>query len=360
MSPLPSTCRGVALVECLVAMLLVALAAVGLGLLQQRMRDSADAARQQGEANRLALAKLDEWGGITPADGVLTWHTLRDGEDSPDITSNARYRRRWTVQPDAQDRFRRVQVDVEWRDPRGEARVARLMSLVARQDPRDRAALVLPPPPDRAVRRAAAHPAGVPIDAIRWQARQGRRASALTWPGARRGWILFDELDGAPAWHCDEAPHPELDLAQACERLGARWLEGYLLTSARPDDLRPMLEQPRGHDDTASADCVLETTPFDPPIADGLSPRLALRYRCLVPIDDAANAAWTGRVIWQGMAPGQHACRYLQSDDATTTAADGTYTQVSGSLRHRNFLLMDTADCPEGTTAHPSSTRSDP
>src|SRR5574337_514550 len=79
--------RGFALLEALIAALLVAAGAIGLVWLQGELRYHADAARQRTEAARLAQAEIERlraFVAVSAGAGTPAWSAISD--DSFDVT----------------------------------------------------------------------------------------------------------------------------------------------------------------------------------------------------------------------------------------------------------------------------------
>lgn len=351
--------RGFGLVEVLVALALLALAALALGLLQARLHESADAARQRTEATRHAQARIESLRQRAASlDSPADWQALASGQDAPEGEANVSFERRWRLEPARHDLARRLVVELRWTDRRGEDESLWLTTMLARGDPRDRAALVLPPSPDGGVRRLAGHPRGVPAEAIRLRRRAGP-ISLLAWPGERSGWLAFGELDAGVTHHCRLPPDADTDLDADCEPLAARLLEGYITGALPAGPLLPSFDRMSSLRADPARDCVVETV-ADP--LTGVALADTWRFRCLMQaVDDddpRTPAVWSARLRWNGLAPGQRSCRYLSPDPDTPGDGDresDTYTRVAGTLRHRNFLLTDGAPCPTGTVEHPGA-----
>lgn len=142
--------RGFALLEALIAAVLVAAGAAALLWLQGELRYNADAARQRTEAARLAQADIErlrafvavDEGGASPA-----WSEIED--DAQDVTPDAsptRYALTRRVQTDALLALKTIEVTLRWTDRRGQAQQLSLATLIAGHDPALAAALRLPRP----------------------------------------------------------------------------------------------------------------------------------------------------------------------------------------------------------------------
>lgn len=131
--------RGVALLEALLAALLVAAGAIALIWVQGELRYNADAARQRTEAARLAQADIERLRGFVAVDadaGSPAWSEIVD--DLLDVTPDAsptRYTLARSVQTDAALGLKTVEVTLRWTDRRGQAQQLSLATLIAGHDP---------------------------------------------------------------------------------------------------------------------------------------------------------------------------------------------------------------------------------
>lgn len=142
--------RGFALLEALIAALLVAVGAIALIWLQGEMRFNADAARQRTEAARLAQADIEQLRAFVAvgADaGSPAWSEIED--DALDVTPSAsptRYTLTRSVQTNAILGLKTIEVTLRWNDRRGQAQQLSLDTLIAGHDPALAGALSLPRP----------------------------------------------------------------------------------------------------------------------------------------------------------------------------------------------------------------------
>ncbi|OWQ45873.1 riboflavin biosynthesis protein RibD [Roseateles noduli] len=215
------THRGFTLIEALVALVLLSIAAVALMTLQVRLRVAADEARHHDQALRLARNELERWRWQPDAPSpTLNWEGPDIGfsvAGSATLTDDAFGR----ADGDALDAgsvalpLRPVRLRVQWTDRTGQARSVTLDSLLPLNDPALSGWLQLPP--GRAARLRAmqevpssAHPDPHP-DAHpdtsshaptsrddRWMAQAVRLAQdavGLTDPNPRVGCVIVDGQD---------------------------------------------------------------------------------------------------------------------------------------------------------------------
>lgn len=142
--PSPPRQRGVALLEALIAFLVLSIGLLALSRLQTGLRTNADAARERTEAVRLAQADIE---GLRAFASPADWDALENAsEDVTPTGSRTRYTLERVVQTSADAGLKAVEVTLHWNDRQGAAQQLRLATLVAGQDPALSAALAVPRP----------------------------------------------------------------------------------------------------------------------------------------------------------------------------------------------------------------------
>ncbi|MEO8125364.1 MAG: hypothetical protein ABI633_15050 [Burkholderiales bacterium] len=142
--------RGFALLEALIAAVLVAAGAIALIWLQGELRFNADAARQRTEAARLAQADIERLRAVVAVEadaGSPAWSEIED--DVLDVTPTASptgYVLTRLVQTNAALALKTIEVTLRWNDRRGQAQQLSLDTLIAGHDPTLAGALSLPRP----------------------------------------------------------------------------------------------------------------------------------------------------------------------------------------------------------------------
>ena len=142
--PVPSQQRGVALLEALIAFLVLSIGLLALSRLQTHLRTNADAARERSEAVRLAQADIES---LRVFASRADWDSIADA--SADVTpagSRTRYALERVVQASVEPGLKAVQVTLQWSDRHGTAQQVQLATLIAGQDPALAGALTLPRP----------------------------------------------------------------------------------------------------------------------------------------------------------------------------------------------------------------------
>ena len=140
--------RGFALLEALIAAVLVAAGAAALLWLQGELRYNADAARQRTEAARLAQADIEQLRAFVAVDGDSpAWSEIADDvQDATPDASPTRYTLTRLVQTDALLALKTIEVTLRWNDRRGQPQQLSLATLIAGHDPALAGALGLPRP----------------------------------------------------------------------------------------------------------------------------------------------------------------------------------------------------------------------
>lgn len=139
----PSRQRGITLIESLLACVLLSVGLLALLRVQPELRAHAEAARQHGEAVRLAQQEIEGLRGFATLDGYAAIgahaHTVE-----PDGLGSPRYAVERRVDVGSWPQMRAVDVVVAWTDRRGEAQRVILSTVIAAQEPALAAQRLLP------------------------------------------------------------------------------------------------------------------------------------------------------------------------------------------------------------------------
>jgi type IV pilus assembly protein PilV len=336
------TQQGFALVEALVALLILSVGILALAQMQARITQHSALARQQVHAMAWAQERLERWRASVELQASAPerrFESIADGQDS--LAGEAtRYERRWQVSLSAAAKA--VQVQVQWPDRDGREQSVQLRSLIAPGDALRTALLMSPLPPSQTQLGAEGRPAGVPAHATpvpgssRWQRVQ------LPLPGEGGAWLVFDARSGDVAYRCGSAPSTEAALS-ACLAVSARLVSGTVQLGAAITLTATTLMLA----DAGIAPCAQEP-------AAGIA--RAVGFVCLAPVQDHDRSTrtlpvWSGRLHFaarSGAGEPVRVCRYAHNASQT----DGRYVDVDHTLLHQNHLLSTEA-CPAGTTQQP-------
>jgi Tfp pilus assembly protein PilV len=392
--------HGTSLLEGLVALLVLALTAVGIAQLQGHLRLSAEVARQRTEAVRLAqqdIESLRAFGALAAGTGTTrSFEAIAGATRTVDAAGGyatpTRYTVTRTVDGAAMGGAKRVQVLVAWADRAGAPQQVALNTLIAAAEPSMSGALGL--------RRGDGNGGGVASDGadgargpfgrsvrIPFGAKDlGDGSSAFKPVGDGTLAFRFDNRSGLPTGRCASvaATTRTIDLSLAnlgpCAALAGRWVSGVIrFSSALPPDAATANDTPLplavtlavalapnapAASPVPASSCTseamktvahvgaagsrIESVPLAAtPAALGLATwaetgERFVAYHCVV--EAAAGVAWSAHVTlvpngWRiGSAAGdRRVCRH------------GNEPASAGPLAHRNLLVIDAAAaCPTG------------
>lgn len=399
--------RGIALIEALVAMAVLALAAMAVIRLHGMLRVHADFARQRSDAARIAQRDIESLRAFSTlaATGAASTHAFDDiAADSRDADDPlpTRYRIERLVRAEADGRLLAVSTAVHWSGRDGRAQRLALDTAIARVDPALAAALAVAP---AGVPALGAFGRSVHVPLAAKDLGDGRSAFKPREDGGIA--FVLDNISGQIVALCEQAtatrPTTSLDLAAlgTCTRLSGLLLSGYVRFAAAssvpasPGVSSPDLSSPGAAAPVAASPAVTSpaaASPADPsrtdaavlpleialalqgdgypsaplciaaPLDDGAD--RAVRYHCLVPV--RADGRWSGRssVVPQGWRIGTGAgeyrvCRYSADLDGSgavdrNVEHPARYENVDAALAQQNFLVVAGPDaCPApGTVQH--------
>lgn len=385
MSSITRDQAGFAIIESLIALLIMGFGMLSLSGMQMALSRHADDARQRTEAVRMAQEKMEEFrsytaittstpGPDTFGANALNWNALGNGQDS--LTRNAVYVRSWTLNGNAEIPMRAATVRVAWTDRANAAQTVTLSSILSRTDPVDSGLLGFPLPLSSQRKHPNNRNPSIPIHAIDL----GNGLSAL--PFGRAGqYILFNNLsaNGVQACALAEPPtrsKPEEILAamskaksSQCKPLSAYIVSGYVGrdSSVSVSDWNAIesglgIEHSgisRNAAGTLGISCQFGTAVNQASGAD--IPDFKF-YLCVIPLAaPAANTPfdWSGKVLLAGPAPWHasgskyHVCRYEYA--ATRDLSDANrrnvqpYSHVNTSLTQQNYLVAATSNAESPT-----------
>ena len=141
--------RGVALIEALVALAVMAFGMLGVAAMQSSLRQNADLARQRAEAVRLAEASIEQLRAYSVIETVAGRTAYNDAVASPAPAeniagANATYTRTVTITPEAAQNRKTIDVLVIWSDRATNQHQVRLSSIIHRTPPELAGSLIIP------------------------------------------------------------------------------------------------------------------------------------------------------------------------------------------------------------------------
>lgn len=346
MNPLPARRlpHGLSLVEALIALLITGTGLLVLATTQMRLVQSADAARQRGEATRLAAERIESARAFTTIAGAgpTAWNGLSSGSDSS--TSNVTYTRSWTLDGDSSQPMRQMNVAVNWTDRNGAAQAVAMSSVISRTDPADVGMLSFPLPGNSTLKRPKNRNMSIPVPAV--DLGNGQSVAQINSSMA----IIFANDSGGVVKTCNGVVNTAADTA-ACTELTGYILTGFISlngTNSFPSALGINTAQVTG---SSSTTCYL-TNAIDQNTNTVISNQKY--YLCLVRMATAGNS-WSGTLRFSGMATGADylVCRF-QYDATPGVSANQRnvqpYNAVAESLDQQNYVLSTTGSCPTVST----------
>lgn len=339
MTTRPTSSRGIALIEAMVAILVVGFAMLGAARWQQQLRALAETSRERSEAVRLADAEIERARAFARIGSRGLGDSFADIDSEtathPGTASNANFTiERAVATPD--DGERELAVRVAWADRGGATQHVELATVIAGHDPLLSAAWKQAGATAPA-RGAFARHAAIPLSAR--DLGDGRSAFPPS-PGAAP-WV-FDHLTGALQTSC---------VASTLSCTGPRYL---LLRGTVRFDASAAPNPAAANDAPLPFTVTLaDTTSPEPPVCATEPVETGerfVRFHCAVLPD--GRGEWSGRVMlvptgWS-LGPGasdRRVCRYA------AVAAERA-TGIREALTHQDFLVVrgDVA-CPAAILA---------
>ncbi|MHB1113919.1 MAG: type IV pilus modification PilV family protein, partial [Acidovorax defluvii] len=191
---------GFALIEALVAMMVVSFGMLAIAGFQTTLSLNADVAKQRTEATRLAQQKMED---LRTFENLAIYGTqmVSSTTESPIIT-NASFKRTWGItSAGTPDTGRSVVVTVAWTDRAGNAQQVQLTSHVSATDPLLTGSLWFPLPDGTILRRPKNRNIDIPIPAI---SITGTGKSYIPWVGGK--FLVFSDTSGDIVQKCDVTP----------------------------------------------------------------------------------------------------------------------------------------------------------
>ena len=365
---------GFALLETLVALLVVSFGLLVLGRSQTRLWGAVDLARDQAEALALATADIDTQR-HTAALSMAMHDAVGDQADTESALGPTTYVQGRDARADPFLFAKALDSHVRWLDREGRWHRLSLSTLLPRLDRRTGGWLALAP--DNA---AAAAPqgrtAGIPPEARTLD--DGR--IALKPRADRPDTWLFDPSTGRIVSVCTAPVGLRNDRLQAadvsaCTAVDARLLSGWIAaTGLAPTLAASDAERPAGPGVSAELRLSLTSTGHPTPAwrcltgaSDEPHPDASLPYWCLVQ-PTGSPPAWSGRLDlvpdgWtlagapDADAQARRVCRYSADRDGNGRIDNGehpaAYAAVQGPLVQQNFLVIAaSATCPVDVAVH--------
>jgi Tfp pilus assembly protein PilV len=160
---------GFALMEAMIALLVMAFGILAISGMQVSLSRNADMAKQRTEAMRLAQRKIDEYRSFTSiavaAGHTIVWDTL-PASASETVVTNASYTVATALAGATADAMRPLRVQVSWIDRANQAQAITLSTVLAKNDPLDIGDIVNPLPLNAPLKRPKNRNINIPIPAL--------------------------------------------------------------------------------------------------------------------------------------------------------------------------------------------------
>ncbi|WIV99955.1 type IV pilus modification PilV family protein [Kinneretia aquatilis] len=400
-APPGSSQFGVALIEALVALLIMAFGMVALIGLQGTMRRASDLSKQRSEAMRIAQSELERLRDFSVATinesspaGTRDFASIQSlnactGEEGEGAclqsinVGNASYSISRTVgdwtealsgHTQALPPMRNVQVRVSWVDRAAGAQFVQLDSFISKAETFLSGSLVAAPSAG-ALRRPGERDASIPV-----QAKDLGNKTSVFVPGptATVAWV-FNNLTGVITGRCTVAAGTAsssltLQDVESCSNTTV----GYLLsgTIRFSNNLRPDPANPEGFalpldvviTNSRLADAIAAPTVqqcFDDAPTSPSSTMPFVSYNCFIEPNNGTPRIWSGRAELSGIeltgANARKVCRYSADYDGNGSISNAehpeNYNAVSSSLARQNFLVINASvsRCPTGAAVDPAN-----
>ncbi|MCB8745434.1 InlB B-repeat-containing protein [Rhodoferax sp. U2-2l] len=374
MKTLAHRSSGFAIIEALVALVVVGFGMLALAGMQGALTRNVDVAQQRTEAVRLAQEKMEQLryikGIAVPASAASTpvagyWDTLANGSD--EITTNAVFTRAWTFGGAVADAMRSVTVTVTWTDRANEAQSVTLNSVISKTDPADSGFLGFPLPQNINLKRPLNRNLSIPIPAIDI----GSGKSAIKF-GENGEYVVFDNVNGDVVQICepgltDNPTDAQVKTALTSDQSNCTSVTGYIVTGyiKRGNNVSDSIwnglnihhlgitRNAAGTNDITCqfGNAVDQNT--DASIANYKS------YLCVIPLIEPSPAItvkgpynWSGKILisgpsnWNASGNPYFVCRYQYAATVVLTDVNQRnvqpYVEVNKSLDQQNYLVGGT------------------
>lgn len=364
---------GFALLEALIALLVMAFGMLALAGMQLSLSRGADIAKQRTEAMRLAQEQMET---LRSYASLTAWNALAGGTNT--AATNTTYTRTWAFGGAATDTMRPVTVTVAWADRTSAAdnQTITLASVISQTDPADSGFLGFPLPQNSNLKRPKNRNINIPVPAVSLGT-SGNSAFQFS-AGVT---FVFGDINGSVVERCTGIVDATTYAAgtAGCTVVNAVILAGYVTGSITPTGTpapaasAPYFPAPTlptgintsgltGWDNTASKtiSCIYtratdqnDVTP--PPTA---TTTLSHYYLCVIPVTaSGVGSAWSGTIRLGGLPTTgiYKVCRFQYPASSYLTdnmRNDGSYDNVTESLDSQNYYIENsTSDnsCPPVT-----------
>jgi Tfp pilus assembly protein PilV len=359
-SPRKPRGAGFALIEAMVAGLVMAFGMLALVSMQINLSRNGDVAKSRTEAMRLAQEKMEELRSftvITPTPPTDPWSTTKAWDNmaanNDTVTTNNTYARTWTLgsgNVTSVDVMKTADVTVHWTDRAGEDQYVKISSVISKTDPTDVGFLGFPLPQNTNLKRPKNRNVNIPIPAVDLG---GGNSGYQISPNLA---VVFSNDSGLIIKQCTSQTaftiSASTDLS-GCTTSTALMLAGYINSS---------VGWPAGLGINYSAVTSADSANINCKFGDATDQTTGATisgykyYLCVIPISSATTppSAWGGTIRLGGLASSNLiVCRYQYIDSNSTANARNVqpYDNVTESMDSQNYMLQNANSCSgSGTT----------
>jgi len=375
---------GFALIEAMVAMLVMAFGMLSLVGMQSMLARNADLAKQRTEAQRLAGEKLECLRAYTQIAAstttaatrncmgallaVYTWSgmsTVASDPVNPLTTtfSNTSYTRSWTIGGATADPMRTVTVTVAWTDRSGAGQTYTSSSVISQSNPDNEGALGFPLPQNTNLKRPKNRNINIPVPAV--DLGGGLSAYQINSTLA----VIFSNNSGYVIRKCSVLVTAAnyASLGASCTDYSAYIIAGYISGDSTwtasyltfpPIGINTVdvtgWDMSGSPAKTISCSYPLDTA-RDQNNSNSATNAIAgfKYYLCVIPVTNGGGT-WSGTMRMAGMTTGNSSSRWLvcrfqypasifQTDNERNVQP---YANVNGSLDSQNYYIVSGSSCP--------------
>jgi len=362
---------GFALVEAMVALLILGFGLIAVAKLQSTLMENSGLSKQRTEATRLAQEKMEQlrsFEQLNTATGKFAYADI--ATTASDVvsgySSNTSYTRSWTATDSTNALYKSIFMSVAWTDRNGVGQTVKLDSMVTKLDPKASGSLIVPPA-GSPVKKPKGRDLNIPVPAVDL----GGGKSGFTPPGASDFYYVFDNLSGLVTARCAGTTGSYSE-ASCPNDITAYLVSGFIRfdttnnpSASSPSSARMVTHLSMTLSQSAASpnpawECYDDSSPATPTYPDTVT------YTCLVyPLDHDNNSTtppiWSGTSNLTGIALGTTSSTYKVCRYSFDYNGDGLidnpehpaqYTAVNETLENQNLLVIKgSEDCPDDDTA---------
>ncbi len=363
---------GVALVEALVAMAVMAFGLLSVVGMQATLRQNADVAKQRAEAVRIAQAEIEGWRtfAVLPVQpNTSTYAGLVSGTLTATNGSNTQFTLSRNVTDAFDGAYKVLTIDVNWLDRSNATQAVRMSTALHGVAP-ELAATASVLPNGLPTAQAGGRNSAIPWSAIAVSGSSSAYRPPQPATGNDVVWVFNNVTGLITVCRTSEAATATLNLSNIknCGSDSGQLLSGYVnFADTSVAATAQQAVSPTG-DAQAVQVQIHVTAPAEFLVGQGagcytdapIAGHAYVKYQCAVPVSKTNPSPWSGYAYVLGQAAGQSVCRYTRYPGNQLVPAiqnsehPNAYVNVSAPLANQNFLVVKTASgtaggCPDGS-----------